>query len=79
MHDWPDASSVVILKNIRQAMNANSRLFIRKFIGTHIDACVSQIPSDEYILQAVTDETSVVGMNTALVRIIFPDSAISSY
>ncbi|KIM78316.1 hypothetical protein PILCRDRAFT_595321 [Piloderma croceum F 1598] len=49
IHDWPDASSVVILKNIRQAMNANSRLFIH-----------------EYILQAVTDETSVGAMNTAL-------------
>ena len=71
VHDWPDASSVVILKNIRQAMNANSRLFIRKFIGTRIDAYASPVSSDEYILQAVTDETSVVGMNSALVRVIF--------
>jgi hypothetical protein len=40
VHNWPDASCLVILKNIRQAMNADSRLFIRGltkiYVGPHI-------------------------------------------
>jgi len=30
IHDWPDPESVIILKNIRQVMSPDSRLFIRE-------------------------------------------------
>jgi hypothetical protein len=32
IHDWPDAESVIILQNIRQAMSSDSRLFIHEYV-----------------------------------------------
>jgi len=38
MHNFADPTSVIILKNVRQAMSADSRLFIRTFATVPVDA-----------------------------------------
>ena len=37
MHNFADPTSVIILKNVRQAMSADSRLFIRTFATVPVD------------------------------------------
>jgi len=32
IHDWPDTDSLIILKNVRQAMDPDSRVFIHEYI-----------------------------------------------
>jgi hypothetical protein len=34
MHDWPDHKAIVILKNIRKAMNAGARLLLEEYVLT---------------------------------------------